>query len=185
MGSPGLQGVNGPDGPAGFAGQPGPRGRSFEVVDSAEQLIGTFMFTNSNSGTTTVARTTGEHTYSLAVHATVPIAEMNAVSIYFRGTSCEGVALTSDSVAYGAVLPPPAGFGPANEVFAADMRMPIVAVGGWTPTDACTSPEEVSTLYLWNGSTSSCSPVSLCGPMRPLKSMGVLDTAPPYALRVP
>jgi hypothetical protein len=115
----------------------------------------------------------------------VPIAEMNAISIYFRGTTCEGTALTADSVAYGSVLPPPAGFGPANEVFAADMRMPIVAVGGWTPTNACTSPEELSTLYLWNGSTSSCSAVSVCGPMRPLTSMGVLDTTPPYALRVP
>jgi hypothetical protein len=185
IGSPGLPGANGPDGPAGLAGQPGPRGHTFEVLDSADQVVGRFMFTDANSGTTTVARTTGAHIYSLLVHATVPIAEMNAVSIYFRGTTCEGTALTSDSVAYGSVLPPPAAFGPANEVFAADMRMPIVAVGGWTATDACTSAEDVSTLYLWNGSTSSCSAVSLCGPMRPLISMGTVNTTPPYALRIP
>jgi hypothetical protein len=163
----------------------------FDVLDSADQLVGTFMFADTNNGTTTVARTTGANTYSLIVNASVPIAATNGIDVYFRGTTCEGTPLTFDSVAYGSVLPPPAAFGASNEVFAADTQTPIVPIGGWSATDACNSAKEelspLSTLSLRNGSTSSCSPaaVSLCGPMRPLKSMGILDTTPPYALRVP
>jgi hypothetical protein len=155
------------------------------VLDSADQLVGTLMYSDLNGGTTTVARTTDERTYSLIVHAFVPIAQMNGINVYFRGTSCEGTPLTFDAVAYGSVLPPPSAFGAGNEVFAADTLMPVVGVGGWSATEACHATEALSMFYLWNGSTSSCSAVSLCGPMRPLKSMGILDTTPPYALRVP
>ncbi len=143
------------------------------------------MFTDPNNGTTTVARTSGGNTYSLVVDPSVPIGAMNGVDVYFRGTTCEGTPLTLDAVAYGTVLPPPGTFGAANELFAADTLTPIVAVGAGSATDSCSSPEALSKLYLWDGKTSHCSAVSLCGPMRPLKSMGVLDTTPPYTLRLP
>jgi hypothetical protein len=177
-------GPNGPEGLAGPSGKPGPRGRAFEVIDAANQEIGTFMFT-SDVGTTMVARTSGAATYSLIVHPYTPIALMNGVHVLFRGSTCEGTSFAFDPIAYGAVLPPPGGFGPGNEVFAADTGAPIVPVGGWTESGACSSDESLSAMYLSNGSMSDCSTFSWCGPMRPLKSMGILDTAPPYAIRTP
>ena len=86
------------------------------------------MFTDTNNGTTTVARTSGENTYSLVVAPSVPIGAMNGVNVYFRGTTCEGTPLTLDASAYGSVLPPPATFGAGNEIFAADTRTHAVAM---------------------------------------------------------
>ena len=184
IGPAGLPGPDGPDGAAGPAGKPGPRGHTFEVIDSARQVVGTFMFTNLNEGTTMVGRTTGPDTYALILHPSMPIAAMNGVSVYFRGSTCVGTPLVYDT-ALDAVLPPTGAFGPENEVFAADMRTDVVPVGAWSVRDVCSSTEELSTMYLSNGSMSDCSAVTWCGPMRPLKSMGILSTTPPYTIRVP
>jgi hypothetical protein len=184
IGPLGLVGPNGPEGLAGLAGRPGPRGRTADVIDSANQEVGALMFT-SDAGTAMVARTNGAATYSLIVHPYTPIASMNGVHILFRGSTCEGTSFAFDPIAYGAVLPPPGGFGPGNEVFAADTGAPFVPVGGWTESGTCSADEDLSAMYLSNGWLSECSSFSWCGPLRPLKSMGILETKPPYAIRIP
>jgi len=184
-GAAGGAGTTGADGPRGSTGARGPRGHGFEVIDASDQVIGTFLFNDANMGTTMVARTSGAATYSLIVHPYKSIAPMNGVNVLFRGSSCEGPQYAFDPVAYGALLPPPAGFGPDNEVFAADTSAPIVQAGTWTESGGCSADEDLSTWYLLNGPSTACETFSWCGPMRPLKSMGILDAAPPFTIRVP
>jgi hypothetical protein len=181
----GAAGTIGTDGARGLAGARGARGHTFEVIDSADQVVGTFLFSDPAVGTTMVARTNGAVTYSLIVDAYKPIAPMNGVNVIFRGSTCEGTEFAVDPIAYGALLPPAAGFGPGNEVFAADTSAPIVLAGSWTERGGCSATDDLSTWYLSNGASTTCKTLSWCGPMRPLKSMGILDTTPPFTIRVP
>jgi hypothetical protein len=155
------------------------------VIDSADRVVGTFLFSDARSGITMVARTSGAVTYSLLIDAHKPIAPMNGVSVINRGSTCEGTPFAAAPVASDALLPPAAGFGPGNELFAADTSARIVPTGGWTDSGSCSAGDDLSTSYLSNGASSACTTLSWCGPMWPLKSMGILDAVPPFTIRVP
>jgi hypothetical protein len=193
QGLPGLPGLQGPSGvgPQGLAGVDGPAGPSgaLVVVDSNGTLLGSFFSFDPSSHQTMVAGKIGVESYSMFVSPLIPIAAQNSLSYFYKNGTCDGPPLVPDPSAEYLLIPPPAGFGPGNEMFVADMSTPIVAIGGWTPDLYCPSPDAVSVNYVYlDGQTNAfvtteCFVTASCGPFRAAKSIGILNTTPPYRIQ--
>jgi hypothetical protein len=199
QGSSGLQGVQGPSGPQGpsgigpqgLAGLDGPAGPSgaLEIVDKNGTLLGTFFSFDPTTQQTTVAGKIGAESYSLFVSPLTPVAAQNTLTYFYKNGTCDGPPLVPDPSKQYPLMPPPAGFGPGNEMFVADLTTPILAIGGWTTDLYCPTPEAVSVDYVYLDSLTrafirtECFATTSCGPFRASKSIGILNTAPPYRIQ--
>jgi hypothetical protein len=191
QGESGAQGPAGSVGPQGIAGVDGPAGASgaLVVVDANNTALGYFLSFDPNTYQTVVAGKIGDDRYSLTVSPSTPVAAMNILTYFYKNETCMGTPLIPDPSTSNMLRPQFAGFGLLNEMFIADLNKPIVAIGGWTPTDYCPAPEPVSVNYVYFDSsanaytTSQCYQATSCGPFRDQKSLGILSTTPPYRIQ--
>jgi Collagen triple helix repeat (20 copies) len=191
QGESGAQGPAGSVGPQGIAGVDGPAGVSggLVVVDANNTALGNFLSFDPNTYQTLVAGKIGGDRYSLYVSPSTQVAALNILTYFYKSQTCTGTPLIPDPSTSNMLVPQVAGFGLLNEMFIADLNKPIVAIGGWTPTDYCPAPEPVSVNYIYFDSsanaylTSQCYQAVSCGPFRDQKSLGILSTTPPYRIQ--
>jgi hypothetical protein len=186
-GSEGPQGPAGSVGPQGMAGVDGPAGPSgaLVVVDLNNTVLGSFFSFDPTKYRTLVAGKIGAESYALYISPTTPVAAENSLTYVYKNNTCDGPPL----VANPGLAPPFASFGPGNELFVADLSKQIVSIGGWSEDPTCPSAEVVyvNSIYLDAQTnafvTTSCDSRTSCGPFREVKSIGILNTTPPYRIQ--